>query len=1146
MKNILVIFLCIAITETGLKAQDFVINELMTANVSAVMDPTYYNFSEWLEIYNPTAQIKSLNGYYLSNDPTNYKLWKIPNLAVPAHGYTVIWFDKLGTGTHASFRIRSNRELLILSNTSGSIVDSVRIEFPFANCTYGRIPDGSSTWAYFTAATQGKTNNSTPVYSQAPRPEFNLKGGIYKGNQHIVLSSPNTGYTIRYTTDGSEPVASSPVYSSEIVLSKTTTVKARSFANNTVPSDVAFNTYFINEHQFTIPVVSIATDDKYLWDNTIGIYTDGNNGITGNCSSVPRNWNQDWERPATVEYYNPDGTRIINYEAGIKIAGACSRGNAQKSFSVYFRDKYGADHVQYPLFLSKQADKFNSFMLRNSGNDNNRTMFHDAMMETLIIGEMDVDYTAYTPSIVYLNDEYWGILNTREKINEGYLYSNYGLDEDSIDLLETNLGILAGSSSDYSALISYVTNNDLSIGSNYQYVKDHMDVKEYMNYLIAQIYSDNTDWPGNNIKYWKPKRAGGKWRWILFDMDFGFGLYSGNPADNTLTFALATDGPSWPNPPWSTLLFRRLLTSEEFTEQFIDKFNTYIYSIYNPARVNRIIDSLKQKIADEMPYHFNRWGGSMSDWENNINVARNFAAQRPDYMMQYLQDYFSLGLPYHVAITSNISRKSFVSVNDITINDTIFEGKYFGGRSMRLKALESKDYKFKKWNISYSNTQNLTLLSKNSVWKYLDDNSVPASTWKSLSFNESGWKSGNGQLGYGEGDETTTLDYGGDANNKYITYYFRKKVNISDPTGISSLTINLLLDDGVVVYLNGNEIMRYNMPDGTITGSTFASSAIANENVYYTFNLVDFGLVAGNNVIAVELHQNSITSSDLGFDMSVTATKTTGMVEETQTSPTYSLDLGSNLECSVVAEFEPTGAVDNLFINEICAKNTTFPDEENEYDDWLELYNAGDDTIDLAGMYFTNSLDVPEMFKMASDASGQTLMLPHSFKVLWADGQSGQGYLHLDFTLDKDGGEVGIGKISDNGFYYIDTLVYPGQKTNYTYGRYGDGTGRWFQLSDMTPGESNVYTGLEEVEDFSLTMLYPNPANNLINIAFNNPTVESVSLTIYSSIGKEMIKMPIDAGTSRSLIDISTLPAGIYVVTISNELSTTTLKLVKN
>ncbi|MBN1416414.1 MAG: CotH kinase family protein [Bacteroidales bacterium] len=1142
MKRILqlvtgLMFLCLS-----LSAQEFMINEVMTANTSLILDKTYYNYSEWIEIYNPSEETKNLSGYYLSDIPENTKLWQIPSVSVPAKGFKVIWFDKMNSGLHTSFRIRSNRELIMLSNSSGTIVDSIRVEFPFQNCSYGRNPDGALTWQYYTQPTQGTSNTTTPVHTQAPDPEFSLKEGRYSGSQSLVLSLPITGYTIRYTTDGSEPTETSTLYENSISISKTTTIKARAFAAGKVPSNTVVNTYFINEHTFTIPVVSLSTDPKYLWDNTIGIYTDGTNGISGNCSDQPKNWNQDWERNGYIEYFHPDGSRFAYAGAGIKMFGGCSRGNPQKSFSVNFRDKYGADNVRYPFFQSKQVDRFNALVLRNSGNDWNRTMFHDAMMQSLLIGQMDVDYNAYTPSAVYLNGEYWGILNTREKLNEGYLFSNYGLDEDSIDFLEGNQVIIAGSRTDYSTLINFMTANDLSVPANYQYVKDRIDVNEYINYMIAEIYSSNTDWPGNNLKYWKPKKAGGKWRWILYDLDFGFGLYGHSPDHNTLTFALEPNYPEWPNPSWSTLFFRRIILSEEFREQFIDKFNIYIYSIYNPARVNRIIDSLKQIIATEMPYHFARWGGSVNDWENSVNTARTWAAQRPDFMMTHLQNYFALDRPYTIKVRSDKPHAPFVLLNEITIHDTLFEGSCFGNREINIKAISDKNYRFKQWTLRHSNSENVSLIANNSQWKYLDDNTQPDASWKTLSFNDNAWSAGNGQLGYGDGDEATTLSYGSDANNKYITYYFRKIFTVSDPTGISSLLVNLLVDDGAVVYLNGDEILRYNMPSGTITSSTFATTYEEN-NEYYSFVINNIQLLPGSNMLAVEVHQNSVTSSDVSFDINASGIRILDFMEETISNPEITMTLNSDLE--LIAGFEKMNVINNLYINEICTKNTLFPDEQYEFDDWIELYNSGNDTINLAGLYLTNNLAYPTLFEISGNIPSQTQMLPHSYKILWADGESEQGLLHLDFKLNKDGGEIGLAHSADQGIYYIDSLVYPDQKTDYSYGRYTDGMERWFMLSRMTPGESNIYTELPDVDVLNLVQIYPNPADYMLTFIFGQPIEKNVWVTIYSILGQEILRKPLNHGSTKETIDISTLNSGMYIVTLSNESSVHTEKLIK-
>ena len=334
--------------------------------------------------------------------------------------------------------------------------------------------------------------------------------------------------------------------------------------------------------------------------------------------------------------------------------------------------------------------------------------------------------------------------------------------------------VIEGDNSDYTPIISFLNSNSLASTQNYNYITSRIDLDSYIDYQIAEIYFANLDWPGNNIKYWKSKKPGSKWRWFLYDTDFGFGLYT-SPDHNTLAFATETQGPDWPNPPWSTLLFRRLLGNEDFRKRFVDKFNIYIYSTFNPVRVNAVIDSLRDNIAEEMPYHFIRWGGSMQSWEYNLGVDRDFGNRRPAYMMQYLAEYFGLSSPVSLTVSSNLREKERFFLNDIIIHDTVFAGQYFGNREVKLKALSAYSIAFNHWEITTFTATREELIATSSQWKYYDQAAQPLQ-WESLVFDDSTWKTGNALFGYGNGNEVTTIDYGPDANNKYITILLPKKV----------------------------------------------------------------------------------------------------------------------------------------------------------------------------------------------------------------------------------------------------------------------------------------------------------------------------------------------------------------------------------
>jgi regulation of enolase protein 1 (concanavalin A-like superfamily) len=175
-------------------------------------------------------------------------------------------------------------------------------------------------------------------------------------------------------------------------------------------------------------------------------------------------------------------------------------------------------------------------------------------------------------------------------------------------------------------------------------------------------------------------------------------------------------------------------------------------------------------------------------------------------------------------------------------------------------------------------TTSPTLIATGATWKYLDNGSNQGTAWRALAFDDSTWKSGAAQLGYGDGDEATVVSFGSNANNKFVTTYFRRNFSVADKTQVTALSLKLLRDDGAVVYLNGTEIYRSNMPTGTISSSTFASTAVggADESTFFSASVSPSLLLNGNNVIAVEIHQSDAASSDISFDFGLTATLSSG------------------------------------------------------------------------------------------------------------------------------------------------------------------------------------------------------------------------------------------------------------------------------
>jgi hypothetical protein len=605
-------------------------------------------------------------------------------------------------GLHTNFKIGMGGESLYLSNPSGIIIDSVSGTALLNDISFGRQPDGSALWYYFGEPTPG-SSNTTPGTAEITIDTvvFSKKGGMYSTGTSILLSS-STADDIYYTLDGSIPTKEDILYSGPISINKNSVIRARVIGTNTLPGPVITNTY-ITELNHEFPIVCISTDPPNLWDELTGIYAMGPN--PGDDPYFGANFWQDWEKAIHLELYDANGVKQIDQGAGMKIFGGWSRALDQKSFALYARKQYGKGSFEYKLFQEKSIDKFESIVLRNSGNDNMRLQFHDGFMTGLTTG-MDIDRQAFQPSAVYINGEYWGILNIREKVNEHFIASNHQVDADSVNLLELAGDVIFGSNEDYLELLQYINvNSNLNNDDRYKWMNEKLDMDNYIQYQLTQIYLNNTDWPGNNIKYWNTTNPNSKFRWILFDTDFGFGIWNvGDYSSNTLAFALSVNGPDWPNPPWSTLLFRRMVTNIEFRHEFINQYCDRLNTNFLPSVINHKLDSLKTLFNTEIQYNFERWWGNYQSWSNSIDDKKTFGERRPDYARLHMKSQFGLGNELAISIDVSDKNAGKVKVNTIYPINYPFNGIYFEDVPIKLTATPKPGYKFIRWEGSSNST----------------------------------------------------------------------------------------------------------------------------------------------------------------------------------------------------------------------------------------------------------------------------------------------------------------------------------------------------------------------------------------------------------------------------------------------------------
>lgn len=522
--------------------------------------------------------------------------------------------------------------------------------------------------------------------------EFSQEGGFY--NEPIQLELKSLGAVIYYTIDGSTPNGRSTIYHEPILLSETTTLRAIARKGKKRSKTIG-HTFFINEPATTFPIVSIAVTPSILFDPETGLYVRGVSDRDTTWKMEGANFWSRKEIKINTEFFQSHGECEFNSVTGLRLFGGMSRLFPQKSMTLIARDRYGKKRIKHRVFGKDGLKKFKFLVLRNSGSDFGRSHFRDALM-TGLLKDWDLETQDYQPSQVYLNGKYWGIYNIREKVNRYFLAGHQEVDKDSIDLIEHRITLKRGSTRHYRKLLQFLEKNDLADPANYAYVQTQMDVDNFMHYQIAQIYFDNRD-AGGNIKFWRPQTPEGRWRWILYDTDWGFGLHAAKAYRyNSLNFHTKADGPSWPNPPWSTFILRKLLENPRFKAQFISRFSDRLNGTFASSRVEAKINELYDQLKPEMDRHLDRWKLSKTDWTTHVNIMRTFALERPEYVRMHLMEMFDTGR--QVEVEAEASAGGQILINDlIEVKETPFTGKYFAKIPLQIKAIPNFGYRFVGW-----------------------------------------------------------------------------------------------------------------------------------------------------------------------------------------------------------------------------------------------------------------------------------------------------------------------------------------------------------------------------------------------------------------------------------------------------------------
>lgn len=794
--NLLVLIILITIPLVGCQRQDnganLVINEVMSSNGQGITDSDG-NYEDWLEIYNPNEQVVNLKGYYLSDKEDNLTKWQFPEITIEGGGYLLVWAsgkDKAEDGeVHTNFSVNIDGETLTLTKPDGkTIVDQIEpIAIP-RDVSYGRYPDGGNEWHFYKEGTSTPGNSNKEPLEDLEAPSFSHNGGFYSEEFSLALNAKEEGVEIYYTLDGSEPdpiknkestflysepvlikdqssspneISTIPTIGKEIrhkwqvpkeKLFKGTVVRAKAIGE-ILTSEVITNTYFVTEKgadRFSLPVLSLVTNKDNLFDPEKGIYVGGKifeeylkenpdlEKIPAMASANYHQRGQEWERPVneedsvSLEYMTEDGKQALAQNIGIRIHGGASRSEPQKSLRLYAREEYGQDKLEYPFFKDGVTN-YKRLILRNSGNEWGKTMFLDGYLQSLL-DEFKVDTQKFQSSILFINGEYWGIHNIRERQDEYYLEGRYGVDPDKVTILENNAVVSVGKKGDewhYLDLLSFIEENDLKDPKNYAYVQRQMDIDNFIDYQIINIFLANIDWPQNNVTMWRynadqykpdaPVGQDGRWRWLIFDLDSMGGTYGAGYWDTGERFpdykALerATDPKFYTEEGnWPTFLLRKLLENPEFKRSFINRFADHLNTSFKPEVTVKALGGFSDVIGKEIGEHIKRWGypNSYQEWEQKVEYIEDFMRKRPSYQEQQLLEYFDLSGTAKVTLKTDPS-KGAIKINTIEIdeetkgveNSASWQGVYYKGVPVEITALAKPGYKFVGWEGDYKSAK---------------------------------------------------------------------------------------------------------------------------------------------------------------------------------------------------------------------------------------------------------------------------------------------------------------------------------------------------------------------------------------------------------------------------------------------------------
>lgn len=676
---------------------DFQLFEVVSANLEGAEDEDG-DTSDWVELA-LAGQGASLAGWSIAAGDADR--WAFPDVTVAPDERLVLWAsgkDRADADAplHAAFAVDALGEALVLYGPGGCEADAVDVPRLWKDQAWGRRDD-DGTWAYFLEPTPGAANTTESRPGFAPTPTFSEAAGALTSATTLTVSGEGD---LRCTTDGSVPTEDSPACEGLAIGAADDPVvwRARAYVDGVWPSRVATGTWWTDPDVLGggVAVISLVVDPPDLWSDDRGIYAYGPE-YEASYPYFGANFWELWERDLHVTLWEPDGAVAFEQDAGLQIAGGYSRAFDQRNFELLARTAYSDPTFAAPVFPDEEIGAYERLYLRNGG-DWCSTQLVDATVQALFRDASGrrleaVDAQAYRPAMVWLNGDFWGVYELKERLDETWIAAHRGADPDALDRVklgwthDANWELEQGTWDAFEAMNAYVADHDLAEDAAYETFAAQVDVTNLAAATVAQGWIGNSDWWGNNLRLWRPHEDGGRFRWMVYDFGHGWP----DPAYDHLATSVSGD--------WTGLPLGSALANPEFHDLFVnvhaDLLNTTLAGPAAEATVVALADEVRPVMARQRE----RWcgGATMPAWEAAVDYARAFARDRAGHIDAALLA--NLGLTGHAGLSLSTEPEGAGTFH-LAVVDVAgpFAGTYYAGVPVTVTALPGDGWTFAGWS----------------------------------------------------------------------------------------------------------------------------------------------------------------------------------------------------------------------------------------------------------------------------------------------------------------------------------------------------------------------------------------------------------------------------------------------------------------